>query len=422
MKIQFTAILVVLGLVSCSQSANRRASVKASAASEVKANATADMTANMAAEGAAEGEADADADGDMDSTPERGMLDILIVAKVPYQYAKVSGNYNPTHRAKNERHAAAVVKFLRALPAKVASYDYQIALMRDTCIYPVITSNSQPEPASAIENTFWQLDSGTEGPGRNVPGGTGAYDLLDNVITGLTDLHTTQVSYRQMPTAGTEETDLGGSTFTYGHVRAGVVSMSTERGPFVQYRRLADGLIVLDYLDGEDNATCDRPWLRDNAKLVIVAIDVQPSHYKGFRLCADNTICTMPDIETTLRDIGKLSGTGSTLQRHYQLYGITDKKGYLYENPYRWRSQRATLAEITPLLLSRVELETTRWGDSRKYETFRQLFRLRVDWQDFENYMISGSDQKLVNYLGHLESKEDQNQILDGIAAFAAQR
>ena len=91
-----------------------------------------------------------------------GKLDILIAAKVPYQKSKLTGNYNPRHRDQNERQANAVVSFLRKLSAKVADYDYRIALIGDTCIYPVITSDSQPDPATAIEKTFWQLDSGSE--------------------------------------------------------------------------------------------------------------------------------------------------------------------------------------------------------------------------------------------------------------------
>ena len=420
MRLPFTtAILVLLGVVSCSQSANNKASVKAAAANsaaakaEVKAGTGADLAVDRG-----EGEEEA---ADADSIPERGVLDILIVAKVPYQYAKVSGNYNVRHRAKNERQAGAVVSFLRALPAKVVAYDYQIAIMRDTCIYPVINSSSQPEPGAALEKTFWQLDSGSDGPGRSVPGGIAAYELLDNVVTGLTDIHTTTVSYRQMPTAGTVETNAAGS-YSYESLGDGVVSMSTRHGLFVQYRRLADGLIVVDYYDGDDNATCGRPWLRENAKLVIVAIDVQPSHYIRFNLCSKNKMCTMPDLEAKLRNIGKLSGNGAAMQRHYRLYGITDKKGYLYENPYRVRSQRATVEEILPNLVSRHEFETTPWHEGSKYKAFQRLVDVRVDWQDFENYRISGSDQQLIDYLGDVESQSDYDQILDGIASFAAQR
>lgn len=347
------------------------------------------------------------------------LLDILIVAKVPYQYSKLTGKYNSRHRAKNKRHADAVVSFLRALPAKVADYNYQIALMKNTCIQPVITSSSQPDPADALEETFWQLDSDSDGPGQGVPGGTRAYDLLDNVITGLTDIHTTGVSHRQMPTGGTVETDAAGS-YRYESLDDGVVAELIKDELFVQYRRLTNGLVVADYFDSEDSATCNRPWIRKNSKLVIVAIDIQPSHHIGFHICSSG-MCTMPDIETTLRDMGRLSGDGSSLQKNYQLYGITDKDGYLYNNPYSKRSQRATVEEILPTLLTRQEIETTIWSDSAKYIRFRQMVDVRVDWDDFESYRISDSDQNLVDYLGDVNSRSDREQILDDIASFAVE-
>ena len=347
------------------------------------------------------------------------LLDILIAANVPYQHNKLTGRYNTTHMTKNKRHADAVVKFLRALPAKIAGHDYQIALIRNTCIHPVITSSSQPDPAEALEETFWQLDSDSDGPGREIPGGTRAYDLLDNVITGLTDIHTTDVSHRRMPTGGTVETDAAGS-YRYESLGDGLVSMSTERGVFGQYRKLTNGLVVFDYFDGNDDATCGRPWIRKNSKLVVVAIDIQPSHHIGFHICSSK-MCTMPDIETTLRDLGRLSGDGSSLQKNYQLYGITDKDGHLYNNPYSKRSQRATVEEILPTLLTRQEIETTIWSDSAKYTRFSQMLDVRVDWDDFESYQISGSDQNLVDYLGDVNSQSDREQILDDIASFAAQ-
>ena len=63
------------------------------------------------------------------------LLDILIVASVPYQEKmEMLGNTFNMHREKNKRHADAVVSFLRALPAKVAGSNYQIAIMNMDCI------------------------------------------------------------------------------------------------------------------------------------------------------------------------------------------------------------------------------------------------------------------------------------------------
>ena len=64
------------------------------------------------------------------------LLDILIVASVPYQERDLTG-HNRMYIEKNKRHADAVVNFLQALPAKVADYDYQIAMMNDGCINEV---------------------------------------------------------------------------------------------------------------------------------------------------------------------------------------------------------------------------------------------------------------------------------------------
>ena len=348
-----------------------------------------------------------------------GKLDILIAAKVPYQKSKLTGKYNPKYRDQNERQANAVVSFLHKLSAKVADYDYRIALIGDTCTYPVITSDSQPDPATAVEKTFWQLDSGSEGPGRNIPGGTITLDLLNNVITGLTDIHNTDVSYRHMPLAGTETTVAQSYEFKISD--NGAIDMLIRGEPFIQYRRLANGLVVADYYDDNDSTTCNRSWIREDSQLVVVAIDIQPSHYRGFDLCSYSSMCTMPDIETTLRDLGRLSSNGTSLQKHYLLYGLTDKKnGRLYNNPYSVRAQRASIDEIFPLLLSKEEMEASEpWSDTNKYLTFKRKVDVRVDWQDFENYRISSSDQKLVNYLGDVESESDHEQILNEIADFA---
>lgn len=244
--------------------------------------------------------------------------------------------------------------------------------------------------------------------------------MLDNVITGLTDIHTTDLSYRHLPTAGTEINAAG--SYDYQSLANGAVDMLIRGELFIQYRRLTNGLVVADYYDGNDSTTCNMPWLREDSQLVVVAIDVQPSHYVGFKLCSASSMCTMPDIETTLRNLDRLSGNGTSLQKHYLLYGLTDKEnGRLYNNPYSVRAQRVPIDEIFPLLLSKQEMEASEpWSDTNKYLTFKQKVDVRVDWKDFENYLISGSDQKLVNYLGDVESEPDHEQILKEIADFAS--
>ena len=96
----------------------------------------------------------------------------------------------------------------------------------------------------------------------------------------------------------------------------------------------------------------------------------------------------MPDIEQALRDLGRIDSTTSPLQRRYRLYGLTDKNGRLYNNPYTTPSQLPPLAELL------ATLESTTLTVPEKVNTLS----LRVDWQDFEQYTIS----KLKGALGRL--------------------
>ena len=345
------------------------------------------------------------------------LLDILIVASVPYQERKMAGLHNPIHREKNKRHADAVVNFLQALPAKVADHDYQIAIMNRECISPIITSSSKPNPKTNLVKTFWQLPGDTE-----VAQFLGHADLLDNVMTGLTDIRYTGVSHRQMPVAGTEMTDPVNGLYEYEKgSEKGVVTERLRGNLRSQYRQLASGLVVVDYLDDNDDAKCNKPWIRKNSKLVIVGISILPKEYLNFPLCSYGGLCTMPDIETALRDLGKLSGKGETLQRRYRFYGITDKEGTLYKNPYNIPSRRPAVRKIQSILLTAEDL-LYRWAENEKYAKYeRMVYDVAVDWDDFKSYQIRGSDQKLVDYLADVNSRSERKRILDGIANFAEQ-
>lgn len=346
------------------------------------------------------------------------LLDILIVASVPYQENKLAGFHMNVE--KNKRHADAVVNFLQALPTKVANYNYQIAMMNNGCISPVVTSSSKPNPIASLKKTFWELDRDQE----KIVNYHGSSDLLINVMTGLTDIHYTGVSYHQMPIAGTEMTSyVNGTTKYESGSEKGVVTERLGGDLWLQYRQLASGLVVADYLDDKDNAKCNKPWIRKNSKLVIVGIAILPSEYLNFPLCAYGALCTMPDIETALRDLGKLSGKGETLQRRYRFYGITDKDGTLYKYPYYVRSQRPAVKKIQPILLTVEELLAEgRRADGEKYDKYeRMIYDVAVDWDDFESYQIRGSDQKLVDYLADVNSQSERKRILDGIASFAEQ-
>ena len=349
------------------------------------------------------------------------LLDILIVASVPYQEQEwLRENYNFIHWDKNKRHADAIVSFLRTLPTKIADYNYQIAMMNDGCISPVVTSNSKPNPETALLKTFWKLDSDQE----KIVNYYGSSSLLINMMTGLTDIHFTSVSSRQMPIAGTEWTSSANGLYKYeSGSEEGVVLERLRGNLWLQYRQLASGLVVVDYLDDNDSAKCNKSWIRKKSKLVIVGIAILPSQYRNFPLCAYGSLCTMPDIEKALRDLGKLSGKGETLQRHYRFYGITDKsEGTLYDNPYSISSQRPAVKKIQSVLLTKEDL-LGRYADSEKYLKFEKMIDrgVAVDWDDFESYQIRDSDQKLVDYLADVNSQSERKRILDGIASFAGQ-
>ena len=94
----------------------------------------------------------------------------------------------------------------------------------------------------------------------------------------------------------------------------------------------------------------------------------------------------------------------------------------MYNAPYSRRSQRAAIEEIFSVLLSKEELASPEgWADGYKYTEFKKRVDVSVDWDDFESYRINGSDQKLVDYLGDVNSESEREQILDGIASFAGQ-
>ena len=355
------------------------------------------------------------------------LLDVLVVAR--HAYSKHSPN--PTHDVQNKAQADLIASQLKVLPAAIAASDYQIALagnIGSNCIQPVITASSQfvitaasqPDPGTALATAFRNLDSSPwgegSGPGHGIPGGTGALRALNNVMTALTDIHATGLSWEfqgDLPQEGSHTDNLG-------RVRArialqdGTVEGRIDGKPFVRYRKLQNGLVVLDYYDNfnkertdiKRQVTCGRSWLREGSIVAIVVIDVMPSHWRYFDLCR-GSLCSMPDIEEALRDLGRIDSTTSPLQRRYRLYGLTDKNGRLYNNPFTTPSQRPPLAELL------ATLKSTTLTVPEKINTLS----LRVDWQDFEQYTISNSKVSLVDYLGSVNDEQDYAHIFADIVA-----
>ena len=358
-------------------------------------------------------------------------LDVLVVAR--HAYSKHSPK--PTHDVQSKRQAELIASQLKALPAAIAASDYQIALAGDVgsnCIQPVITAASQsvitaasqPDPGTALATAFRNLDSSPwgkgSGPGHGIPGGTGALGALNNVMTALTDIHATAVSWEFRGDLPQE----GSHTDSLGRVRArialqdGTVEERIDGKQFMRHRKLQNGLVVIDYYDNfsdertdiKRQVTCGRSWIREGSIVAIVVIDVMPSHWRNFDLCRDY-LCSMPDIEEALRDLGRIDSTTSPLQRRYRLYGLTDKNGRLYNNPFTTPSQLPPLAELLATLKSTTLTET------EKINTLNTLSLLRVDWQDFEQYTISNSKVRLVDYLGSVDNEQDYAHIFADIAA-----
>ena len=345
------------------------------------------------------------------------LLDVLVVARHAYS------EHSPSlvHGEENKRQAELIASQLEALPAAIAASDYQIALAGDVgsnCIQAFVTKSSQPDPGTALATAFRNLDRHSprgegSGPGYDLPGGH--QDALSNVMTALTDIHATEVSWEQgdLPQKGSH-TDSLGRVIARVPLQDGTVEERIDGKQFMRYRKLQNGLVVIDYYDNASDertdikrqVTCGRSWLREGSIVAIVVIDVMPSHWINFDLCSES-LCSMPDIEQALRDLGRIDSTTSPLQRRYRLYGLTDKNGRLYNNPYTTPSQLPPLAELL------ATLESTTLTVPEKVNTLS----LRVDWQDFEQYTISNSKVRLVDYLGSVNDEQDYAHIFADIAA-----
>ena len=340
-------------------------------------------------------------------------LDILIVADIPHFQLKTE-----LYRSRDKAHADAIIGGLQDLPATLAGSDYQIALLGHTCIESIITKNSQPSPGEALLTSIAAISSteATEviGPGEGLAGGVGPYYALDNVITGLTDIHSSALPHTSMPTTMGRTQNATQQDIEYVDLGDGLVGVKFhDNSPVTMpwhYRQLDNGLTVVDYYDNEGHFKCNRPWLRAGSAVVIILVEVLPSNHKGFSLCNNSYLCTMPDLEETLRDLERLAGSGASIKRNYRLYAFTSKLGYLYNNPSPIRAERAAVAEIIATMQPPGEY------NSEQHEEFGQKTDVVVDWDDFENYFIKGSNQHLVDHLGAVDKSEDYELMLDDIA------
>ncbi len=340
-------------------------------------------------------------------------LDVLLVVDPSLQH-----RYSPQglYAQRDKKQTEKMLALLRELPDQIAGSNYQIALIGDYCIQPVITKNSTPDPVTALEAAFEQTilerllarDGKYHGPGRGVPGGY--YQRpLNRITTALTDFHTSDLSLKAtLPEPGTSNyTDQSGRDFSYVELADGAVRLDIDGKLFVQYRKMKNGLISTHSYDAASKVKCGQSWLREDAFLVVVVLASLPS-----TLCVVSHLCTMPDIEQILRDLGYLHGQRATLERRYRLYGLTSTDGDLFRYPYPdyvFRSERASATELKPLLIpadSTVGMYHERYAELRE-----KTMKIRVDWSDFENYAIDGGGQRLVDYLGSIDDENDYRHI-----------
>ncbi len=347
-------------------------------------------------------------------------LDVLLVFRPALGHLSAHQSYADRDRRLTEK----MVRWVKGLLPKIAARDYQIAVLGELCVQPIVRKTSQPSPDKALEDALQQAiierspQADPNAPKVGLAGGIAAYSLLSSVMTGLTDIFASQLTWEStLPQPGTI-TDVIGREVRYTRLSSGAVREEYGDDPSAEYRQLANGLIATDSYDQHDKARCNKSWLREGSWLAIVAIDVFPPNYKRFSLCNSSYLCTMPDIEEALRSSGHLRGEGASLQRRYRFYGLTDKSGHLYNNPYSQRSERAPVAEINPLLKKESEDDATYF--KTKYDRFEQKVNVKIDWHDFENYRLSGSEQQLVDYLGSVDVEQDYQRIFDEIAAVTA--
>ena len=311
-------------------------------------------------------------------------LDVLVITRHRWHGSmRTSTSTNKstkTYADEQKAHADKIAAKLGELPAKIAAYDYKIALAGNTtsnCIQAFVTP-SNADPAADLQDAFWQINKGVVTPHGHISsisaGTAGYFVAFQNLIAALTDINYTGVWSGQMPTA--DNTD-------YFTLPDNMIEERDDNGnPYLRYRQFANGLLVVDYYDTDRSVTCNRPWLREDALLAIVIIDYIQGHFP----CVNWKFCTMPDIEQALRDAGKLQNSGDAADRSYRLYALA-----AYQEVFNYKSKRNSDHSIPN--------------------------NMRVDWQDFKTYIISNSSNYLADYLGDATEDADYKHVFDDIVA-----
>ena len=157
---------------------------------------------------------------------------------------------------------------------------------------------------------------------------------------------------------------------------------ATSRGDFATMKVITGLTNVKDAVwKGHviNKSTCsDDSWLRDGSIVATIVI----SNKK--HLCCHIHACTMPDIEAALRSTGRI-GSSSSQRKLYRLYGLLNQK-----------------------------MEYTR--QSSEYGAGIESWY--VDWRDFEQYQVSGTNNRLVDFVKSIDTPNYDdifNSITDDI-------
>lgn len=304
-------------------------------------------------------------------------LDVLVVTRHLWHGAMKTSD--SSFAQKQKAHFEKIAAKLGELPAKIAAYDYKIALAGNTssnCIQAFITANNA-DPAGDLQAAFSNIDKGIVTPHGHIASlsanSSGYFVAFQNVMAALTDINYTGVM-QSMPTVDGE---------TYVQLPNGMIEYTNSDGHKARYRQRADDLVLIDYYDTDASATCNRPWLREDALLAIVIIDTQ----EGKLPCLNWKFCTMPDVEQALRAAGKLQDSGSNEQvKSYRLYALA-----AYQENSTYASKRNHDHSVPS--------------------------NMRVDWYDFKNYIIDNSSDYLADYLGDADNDAHYEHVFDAIVA-----
>lgn len=127
-----------------------------------------------------------------------------------------------------------------------------------------------------------------------------------------------------------------------------------------------------------NNSMCANNWIRTGSIVAMIVISDKK------HMCCHKHACTMPDIENALRSIGRI-GNSNSQRKLFRLYGLLNQSDEYTVEPSEYFS-------------------SNNWY---------------VDWRDFEEYNISGTTTRLVDFVKSIDDPNYDdifNSITDDLA------